>query len=275
MIKYSFLGKPVVKYLVEQFKFPAGEVGVRLPSLSSVRGDIKMDIILKNSDDIMAMLLAVDAIKRQHNPKEIRASIKYLPYARQDRVCSDGESLSAVVMASLINSCGFSEVLILDPHSDVMPALIHNVVIQKQYSYFQSLKTSWYDIFIVAPDAGAYKKCLDFAKRVGAAGVITCNKERDVRSGKILGMKCDEDFEGKNLFVLDDICDGGRTFIELSALLRSKAKSLELAVTHGIFSKGVKVVADCYDRVYTTNSYHGEVSEDMKYNNVYWEEVFN
>lgn len=273
MIKYRFLNNPVVNFHVEQFKFPAGEVGVKLTSRAPTRGDVEMDIVLKNSDDIMATLLTVDAIKRQHSPQEIRANINYVPYARQDRVCSDGESLSAVVMASLVNSCGFSRVKILDPHSDVMPALINNAHIQKQVDVFRGLKTSWCDTFIVAPDAGAYKKCLDFAKHVGSAGVITCNKERDVRTGQILGVKCDEDFEGKNLFVLDDICDGGRTFIELSGLLRTKAKALELAVTHGIFSKGVKVVADCYDKIYTTTSYHGEVSNNMEYHNVYWKEV--
>lgn len=257
-----------VSYKVERFTFPAGEVGVKLSSSEKghIGEDITLRVSLKSSEDVMTMLLTVDALRRQHPKSKIFAKIPYVPYSRQDRVCNIGESLSVAVMANLINSCGFSGVEVVDPHSDVAPALINNCKIVDQYEVFRGVKSSWRDVFIVAPDAGAYKKSHKFAEKVGAAGVITCNKVRELSTGKIKGLSCQEDVEGLNLFVLDDICDGGRTFIEVSNLLRAKCKTIELAVTHGIFSKGVELVADQFDKVYTTNSYHGK--SDFNWQNI-------
>ena len=253
MIKYQLAG---TTYFVETMKFPGGEVGVRLPSSEYIKGDIKLTAHLKSSDGVMELLLTVDALRRNHPGSKIHATIPYIPYARQDRVCNPGESLSIAVMASLINSCNFETVTTLDPHSDVVGALINNLEIIEQYDVFRFVKTSWANTHIVAPDGGAYKKCMKFAQRVGAAGVIVCNKVRNLKTGQIESLTCSENVEGKELFVLDDICDGGRTFIELAQELKG-AKSISLAVTHGIFSKGVDVVAKHYDAVYTTNSFHG------------------
>jgi ribose-phosphate pyrophosphokinase len=145
-------------------------------------------------------------------------------------------------------------------------------VVKGQEKVFRSIYTDWREVFIVAPDAGAYKKSYKFAQSVGAAGVITCNKIRDLKSGKIEGISCEQNVTGKHLLVLDDICDGGRTFIEVANIM-DKASRVDLAVTHGIFSKGVEVVASKFDNVYTTNSFHGVVPENLKADNVKWMEV--
>lgn len=263
-----------IKALVHQQTFPGGEVMIRLNQKFNHTDKVEVIAHLKNSEDVMALLLTVDAVRREDSSVSISLSLPYVPYARQDRVCNEGESLSIAVMASLINSCNFSKVEIIDPHSDVTPALINNVIIKTQESIFRSVYQSWKDTWIIAPDAGAYKKSHKFAQSVGAAGVISCNKVRDVKTGKIEGVSCLEDVSGKHLLVLDDICDGGRTFIEVASLLKELGcGSIDLAVTHGIFSKGVEVVAKHFDNVYTTNSFHGAVPESLKFNNVKWMEV--
>ena len=261
MITYS---TGYIKYNVDQFKFPGGEVGIKLTSVAEVGWgrDTANDLIvihaaLKNSDDVMALLLTVDAIRRQNPFVELALYLPYVPYARQDRSMVEGDSLSIAVMARLINSCGFKRVKILDPHSDVTPALINNVQVVPQEEIFHKIKTSWANTWIVAPDAGAYKKAHRFAGRVNAAGVITCSKDRDVSTGQITGMSFTGDIRGKTLLVLDDIGDGMRTFIELANLLKAEEPAqLDLAITHGIFSKGVECFRDLYDNVTTTNSFH-------------------
>lgn len=275
MIKYS---AGVVLYNVDQFNFPGGEVGIKLTSLSEIgwsRCDdhrITIKACLKNSDDIMALLLTVDAIRRQNPYCDLELYLPYVPYARQDRHMVEGDSLSIAVMAQLINSCNFKRVTIYDPHSDVTSALINNVRVISAEEVFHKIKSSWANTWIVAPDAGAYKKAHRFAQKVNAAGVLSCSKDRDLATGEITGMKCDADTQGKDLLVVDDICDGGRTFIELAKALGPHCEKLELAVTHGIFSKGFEVVADVYDTVYTTTSYHGERLSVP--DNVKWVEVF-
>lgn len=247
-------------------KFPAGEVG---PSLNSERLDgvtypkveeITVIAHLPNNDEIMKLLFVVDALRREYGDVKLKARIPYVPYARQDRVCNRGEALSAAVMAGLINGLDFAEVVVLDPHSDVMSALIKNIRIITQTDVFCRVHKNWSNIHIVAPDAGAYKKSSAFAKAVGAAGIIVCNKERDLATGRITSMTMSADVSDLNLFVLDDICDGGRTFTEL-AKLTTKANRVELAVTHGLFTKGVDVVAKEFDRVYTTDSFTGNAAD--------------
>lgn len=247
---------------VKQFTFPGGEVGVEIQSWSNCDQVERVDLIahLKNSDDIMSLLLVSDAVDRQYKFAKKHLTLNYVPYARQDRVCNEGESLSVSVMAKLINSCGFVKVKISDPHSDVTPAMINNVDIIESYDILKHKDLSQY--YIVAPDAGAYKKAYKWAQKKNALGVITANKVRDVRTGNIVSVNVDQSVAGLKLFVVDDICDGGRTFIELAKCLDG-AECIELFVTHGIFSKGTKVLTDVYDKVYSTNSFHGDIPDEL------------
>ena len=260
-----------MKQSVKQFTFPGGEVGVQImPHEYAEKQDIvKITAHLKNSDDILALLQVNDAVGRQYTSAKKILNLAYVPYARQDRVCNEGESLSIKVFASLINSCNFYKVNILDPHSDVTPALINNCVITESYKL---LKKNLSDYYIVAPDAGAYKKAHKWAEKFQAKGVITANKIRDVRTGNIMGVKIDQDVLGLKLLVVDDICDGGRTFTELAECI-VEAEKLELFVTHGIFSKGIKQLTGYYDHIYTTNSFHGDVPEELKDDKITWLEI--
>jgi ribose-phosphate pyrophosphokinase len=256
------------KQTVKQFTFPGGEVGVQImPHAYADKQElISITAHLKNSDDILALLQVNDAVDRQYTSAKKILNLAYVPYARQDRVCNEGESLSIKVFANLINSCNFHKVKILDPHSDVTPALINNCVITESYKL---LKKNLSDYYIVAPDAGAYKKAHLWAEKFQAKGVITANKIRNVRTGNILGVVVGQSVANLNLLVVDDICDGGRTFTELAKVLNSPAK-LELFVTHGIFSKGIKQLTEAYDHIYTTNSFHGDVPEELKDDKITW-----
>jgi ribose-phosphate pyrophosphokinase len=255
---------------VRQWKFPGGEVGIDINNLSQVDGMYATRVYvaaqLQNSDDVMALLMATDALRMEFPLAKFMLDLPYIPYARQDRVCNAGEALSIKVFGRLINSLKYDMVQVTDPHSPVSLACIDNVTVRDQYSVFGDIKLSFNDVTIVAPDQGATKKCEEFAKKVGAAGVITCSKTRNLADGKIIGMTVDGpgDMSHLNLLVLDDICDGGRTFIELALLLKPRnPKSLELAVTHGIFSKGVNIVALEYDHIYTTNSFRSDFEPAM------------
>lgn len=264
MIRYTIDVSPHQDVTVRQWNFPGGEVGVDIQSpMDQIEaGEVSrvwVDARIQNSDDLMALVLATDALKRHFLYATFALHIPYVPYGRQDRVCNPGESLSMRVMGSIINSLGYASVDVLDPHSAVTEAVIANVRVATQHAIFKDIYEDWSDITIVAPDQGATKKCEDFAKKVGAAGVFTCAKTRNLADGKITGMiihGAPGDMTHMNLLVLDDICDGGRTFIELAALLKPHSpNTLELAVTHGIFSKGFEVVGAAYDHVYTTDSF--------------------
>jgi ribose-phosphate pyrophosphokinase len=259
---YSLDGRTDQRTSISTMTFPGGEVGVNvntgsLDAWNPQAANVKyIDLIAKiqNSNQLMAMFMATDALRRVYPYAKIDLTIPYFPYARQDRVCNAGEALSVKVVAQLINAMKYASVTVVDPHSPVLVAALDNCFVVDQIAAFRGIKQDWSEWTIIAPDAGAAKKTEEFAKAVGAKAVVYFQKHRELSTGRITGMAPlgDVDPDGKYL-VLDDICDGGRTFVELVKCI-SYVEYLELAVTHGIFSKGVEVLTDVFDQVYTTDS---------------------
>ena len=233
------------------FNFPGGEVHVQLDDEEMTRYEHQAN--LWSSDDIMRMLLVNNALEPVAG--DLTWTIPYVPYARQDRRANSNEPLSIQVMAQLINSMGASEVRIWDPHSDVTAALIKNVtIIPQEQLVHRMIGHKHYDA-VVAPDTGATKKALKVAARLQAS-VIQAHKVRDTLTGQISATRL-LDYKSifdKRVLVVDDICDGGRTFIELGKILRDELPhTLDLYVTHGIFSKGLDTLLSIYDQIYCPN----------------------
>ena len=81
---------------------------------------------------------------------------------------------------------------------------------------------------------------------------------RDVKTGKLSGFKVySDDLEGQDCIIVDDICDAGGTFMGLATELKKKnAGKLFLAVSHGIFSKGLDNLTQYFDTIFTTDSFN-------------------
>ncbi len=125
----------------ESFKFSGGEIQVRLKGEISKGKDFSIDAFLFSSDDIVALILLVDALRRAAGrPINISLVCPYLPYARQDRVCASGESLALKVMCDIINGLNFSSVTVWDVHSDVSLALLNNIYNVPQKTFVSRIK---------------------------------------------------------------------------------------------------------------------------------------
>lgn len=274
--KIEISGGSCVDVPVEVMVFSGGEVNVKLPEIALYFGDlILINTCIADSDGIMALALTKNALEQEALRQgvildDIVLDLAYTPYARQDRVCNQGEALSIKVFADMINAMNFERVFITDPHSEVTPALINNVVVTDQYETFfeeNQVSPDKYHAF-VAPDAGATKKVLTLLNKLSNHNIdfIQGLKYRDTKTGALSGFDFLGDVEGKNLLIVDDICDGGGTFVGLAQLLLDQgAKSVDLMVTHGIFSKGVEVLLDSgINHIYTTDSFpHGQTHESL------------
>lgn len=249
-----------VRYLPKTWKFPAGEVGIAaLPHSTPQKVDIVHIIAsIQSSDEVMQLLMLTDALKRQFFNAKIRLRLGYTPYGRQDRVCNEGEALSISVFASLVNSQNYDQVLIVDPHSDVTTALFNRAVVVKQDEVFREVFGDRYDFHatIVAPDVGASKKAAVIGELTHNP-TIFASKQRNLATGEIVGLSFSGDVQGKNVVVVDDICDAGNTFIKLGEKLKEcGVKSMDLFVTHGLFTGDTQKLTNLYNSVYSTNSYH-------------------
>lgn len=235
------------------FLFSGGEVHIKLQGSAD---DVLISTRLNDSNDIMKLLLAVDALRRS-GTKNISVFIPYLPYARQDRVMVAGEPLSIKVMCNLINSCGFEKVYVYDVHSEVSLALLENCELITNYSLVKEVLKDRSDYLLVSPDAGALKKIYKLAEALTYTDdIVLCNKVRDVSNGRIKQITVDQDdLQGKDCFIIDDICDGGATFVGVAKELKSRnAGKVSLIVSHGIMSHGETELVDWIDHIFTTDS---------------------
>ena len=263
MITYSFENR--VRCHPKIWSFPAGEVGVRVLNHNPAHTvpEIVIRASLTSSDEIMQLFMVTDALRRKFYNAKISLVLGYVPYGRQDRICEDGDSLSIAVFAQLINSQNYEQVIICDPHSDVTPALFNKSVVYSQLAIFKDNFDHMFEWdessnrILVAPDAGAAKKAALIAAGGKFSDVLYAVKNRDMATGEITKLSLSGDVSGKDVVVIDDIGDGMGTFVQLGNIIRAQnPKSMTLIITHGIFSKGHKVVTNIYDKVYTTNSYH-------------------
>ena len=287
----------------ESFIFNGGEPHIKLQLEKPIDPKEEIFIIqrIQNSDDFILLLLATDALQRTGHCK-ISALLPYFPAARQDRVMVNGEPLSLKIYTQIMNAQNYERVIVFDPHSDVTGGLLNRVEIISNTHYIKMVLEKMYrrtpvlragmsnwgsavqnpDLCLVAPDAGAVKKIHSLAYQLNIPEIITCEKIRDIKNGKLSGFKVHaDDLKNKTCLIVDDICDGGGTFIGIAKELKNKtclivddicdgggtfigiAKELKnknagpiyLAISHGIFSKGVEKFDGVLDGVFTTDSF--------------------
>jgi ribose-phosphate pyrophosphokinase len=215
--------------------------------------------------DIMRLFLATDAL-RAHGVSSISLYIPYIPYGRQDRSCQPGEAFSLRMFAKLLNAQKYETVYTVDPHSDVTQAVIENCVPLVFDEHMRKAVKEWNPGFLCIPDAGASKRnypILRDADRLGLS-VAQAIKRRVEGNVEIGGIYYKGSLEDGRVLIVDDICDGGGTFVALAQELKERgASQVCLAVTHGLFTQGADALLNGgIDKIYTTNSFMHPASRD-------------
>jgi len=239
----------------QSFTFSGGEPHIKINPDFDRNEKVTITHRLNSFNDLGLLCITVDALRRM-DVKVIDLFIPYFPAARQDRVMIKGESLSVKVYADIINTLQLNKVFVFDAHSEVTPALVNNCEVIPNHTFIQQvLNVIGENVKLISPDGGALKKIYKVSEFLGGVDVVECSKSRDVKTGKLSGFKVyEDDLNGMDCLIVDDICDGGGTFVGLAEELKNKnAGKLYLAVSHGIFNKGFEVL-DCFDAIFTTNS---------------------
>jgi ribose-phosphate pyrophosphokinase len=241
-----------------QMHFPAGEAHIsQLEDLDET--PVSAFIQGANPDDLIMLAMASDYANRMGGG--LKALMPYLPGARADR----GTPCGAEVYAHLINSMNLKEVICFDPHSPVITGLIHRLTILDTLEVLKRtvLNGSINYSGIISPDEGSRARSGRIADAVNLP-LIKASKHRDFVTGKLSGFSCEAlpDPDGRYL-VVDDICDGGGTFIGLAEVLNIPKENLDLWVSHGVFSGKAARLKTAYGQVYTTNSHPGHDNPDV------------
>jgi ribose-phosphate pyrophosphokinase len=246
-----------IKYIVS--KFPDGQQNIELDPYYKDKKPVGIATRINNWQDLELVVASVAAL-RNKGIKEISLYVPYLVGARSDRAfIKKGVHYLKQVIGPVINSLNFENVYVLDPHSDVMEACINNLSKINMDEFYQKvhyvLIREGFDKYVmVSPDNGARKR-VEAAAKIRSTQIITCNKERDSK-GNIIRTEVPLPITRPQAYVIiDDICDGGRTFTEIAKVIKNADvdNKVILVVTHGIFSKGLKL--ENIDHIISTNSY--------------------
>ena len=256
----------------QQLRFEGLQIGL-IKGYTNPNFDYQITIKsrLNNFKDLELICCAVASLQELGITK-IHLATPYFLGSRSDRKFEEGSNnYLKTVICPIINSLGFKSVTVLDPHSDVLEACLNNfkkvnnfTLVDDALSYLIG-EDEEDQIVLVSPDAGAYKKVFDVAAEFSINKIITATKVRDVKTGQILRTEIPTLDQHANLkyVIVDDICDGGRTFIELAKAIKGSRPTAELylVVTHGIFSSGYAELGKYFNGIYCTNSVKDIVNE--------------
>jgi ribose-phosphate pyrophosphokinase len=239
--------------------FPDKQPHVNIPGLTE--GDaFTVVCAITSSEKLLQLLQTANAIDNGLGIKK-KLVIPYLMAARYDRLMLPGDSVDLQVVAELINMCGFEKVVLFDPHSDAASLLIKRSVVVTNEVMVRAYTGQ--NAVLICPDAGAAKKVGKyFGWNPGLREVIYCSKSRDLSTGAItLQVPEPETCKGRNCVIIDDICDGGGTFLAIARQIQPA--HLALVVSHGIFSKGFEQLEQHFQQIIVSNSFRGSYNSPI------------
>ena len=277
ILNLVYLEKSDVKYKIS--KFPDGQQQITILNPLDEVGYSMVKIIsrINNFSDLELIICAVKSLENLEFD-HIELYVPYFLGSRSDRQFEEGSNnYLKQVICPIINSLNLKKVIVLDPHSDVLEACLNNfmkfdnkdliswVFNQKDVEFKKSgnVDNSVKNTILISPDAGASKKIYKIqeyllSKHNLKLDVITCSKDRDI-DGKLTKttVPLNNLSDKKDFIIIDDICDGGATFINIAKAIRQQTDygKIYLIVTHGIFSKGFGELEQYFDKIYCTNSY--------------------
>lgn len=229
------LGCPLGKLLIT--KFSDGEFAVSYEESIRGRDVFLVQSTFPNSDNLMELLLMIDAAKRA-SARNIIAVIPYFGWARQDRKDKPRVSIGAKLVADLLSVAGINRVITMDLHADQIQGFF-DVPVDHLYAsgvilpYLQSLQLE--DLCIASPDVGGSKRANSYAKYLGCP-LVLCNKTR-ARANVVSNMQIIGDVKDKNVIIIDDMVDTAGTITMAADIMKQAgAKTIRAIASHCVMS---------------------------------------
>ena len=217
--------------------FADGEYAVSFEE--SIRGShvFLVQSTFPNSDNLMELLLMIDAAKRA-SAKSIIAVIPYFGWARQDRKDKPRVSIGAKLVADLLSVAGIDRLITMDLHADQIQGFF-DIPVDHLYAstiflpYVQSMNLK--NLVIASPDVGGSKRASSYAKYLDCP-LVLCNKTRE-RANVVATMQIIGDVEGKDVIIVDDMVDTAGTITKAADIMKEAgAASVRAIASHCVMS---------------------------------------
>ena len=218
-------------------KFADGEFEVCYEESIRGRDVFLVQSTFPNSDNLMELLLMIDAAKRA-SARSICAVVPYFGWARQDRNSKPRVSIGAKLVADLLSVAGIDRLMTMDLHADQEQGFF-DVPVDHLYAstvmlpYIKSLNLK--NLCIASPDVGGSKRAASYAKYLDCP-MVMCNKSRK-KANEVADMQIIGDVEGLDVVLVDDIVDTAGTITKAADLIMSRgANSVRAIASHCIMS---------------------------------------
>ena len=244
------LGCPLGNLVVT--KFSDGEFAVSYEESIRGRDVFLVQSTFPNSDNLMELLLMIDAAKRA-SARHIIAVVPYFGWARQDR-----KDKPRVSIADLLSVAGIDRLITMDLHADQIQGFF-DVPVDHLYAsgvllpYLQSLHLR--DLVIASPDVGGSKRANTYAKYLGCP-LVLCNKTR-ARANVVATMQIIGDVKDKNVVIIDDMVDTAGTITKAADIMKEAgAKTVRACASHCVMSgpASERVQASALEEIIFTDS---------------------
>lgn len=275
VLNLAYPEKSDIKFKV--IKFPDGQQNI-VVDLSTINSDTCVVASrFCNFTDYELMVLAGYAI--MDKVEKIKYYIPYMLGARSDRQFEEGSVVYTDFIETMLYALAGESCTALDIHN---PKAFTTDWVKNQSpkSFITDVRfdiacnrianiLKYKSTIFVSPDKGAKERLKGLLPK--KATIIQCDKERNLKTGEIIKTVVPlKDIKTKDaaFIIVDDICDGGKTFIEIAKELPEENEKF-LVVTHGIFSKGIEPLAKYFKRIYCTNSYKDVAHPIIKQYDIY------
>lgn len=238
-------------------RFSDGEFAVSYEESIRGRDVFLVQSTFPNSDNLMELLLMIDAAKRA-SARNIIAVIPYFGWARQDRKDKPRVSIGAKLVADLLSCAGINRLITMDLHADQIQGFF-DVPVDHLYGsgvllpYVQSLKLK--NLVIASPDVGGSKRANTYAKYLGCP-LVLCNKTR-ARANEVASMQIIGDVKDKNVILIDDMVDTAGTITKAANIMMDAgALSVRALASHCVMSgpASERVQESCLEEIVFTDS---------------------
>ena len=189
------------------------------------------------TENLFEVLLLVDAARRA-SARKIITVIPYFGFARQDRKDKPRVAIGAKLVANMLMAAGVDRIMTMDLHADQIQGFFevpvdHLYASTLFFGEIEKLDTS--NLVVAAPDAGGAKRANSYAKKLNC-GLALCHKHRK-RPNEVAEMTVIGDVDGKDVIIIDDMCDTAGTLTTAADLLIEKgALSVRAFCTHAVLS---------------------------------------
>lgn len=230
-------------------KFSDGEISIKIKESVRNKHIYIIQSISKSdqgsvNDNLMELYLLIRTLKRS-SASSITAIIPYYGYARQDRTMESRVPISAADVAVLLENSGLDRMVAIDLHAGQIQGFFHSVPVDNIYGSIIMApvlsEQRLHKPVVISPDAGGVPRAKKFKDALANYGVdadFAIIVKQRVKAGIVDTVNLIGEVKGRDVIIVDDICDTGGTLVKAAEELKKfGAERIYASITHPVFSK--------------------------------------